>query len=204
MRAFIREVRGGHGPTWFQGFSRSLREAFGASLQPSWLVATVDAAVWTSEQADDAAEAVDQPGVSTTTDMTLTVYNPQLAKAQLAKAKKLVDSSKSEPDKESSQPRRRGKAPLIARFILLGKLRFGTPKMSAANHAAVRRFISQLLNDKEYPVRLTDQVSIISAVTAGIFVPARDEVLVAEALDDPVVIARQARYNATRLGSLAV
>jgi hypothetical protein len=103
-----------------------------------------------------------------------------------------------------SHGRRRPKAPLVARFILEGKLRFGTPKMTAGNHAAVRRYISSLLTKPDNDIRRSDQALILDAVTAAIFVPSQYEVAAAVALDHESVHRRQAAYASTRLGSLTV
>jgi len=103
-----------------------------------------------------------------------------------------------------SHGRRRPKAPLVARFILEGKLRFGTPKMTAGNYAAVRRYISGLLTKPDNDIRRSDQALILDAVTAAIFVPSQHEIAAAVALDDESVRRRQASFASTRLGSLTV
>jgi uncharacterized protein YjeT (DUF2065 family) len=116
----------------------------------------------------------------------------------------LSDSEESDESGKAPHGRRRPKAPLVARFVLEGKLRFGTPKFNAANFQAVRRFISGLISKPDNDVRRSDQALILEAVTAAIFVPSGIELATAVALDNVQVRQRQAAYADTRLGSLTV
>ena len=119
-------------------------------------------------------------------------------------AEDLEPSSDGDESGPKSHGRRRPKAPLIAQYVLEGKLRFGTPRFTAANQAAVRRYIGGLLAKPDNDVRRVDQAHILDAVTAAVFIPSQVELATAVAFDNVEVRQRQAAFADTRLGSLTV
>jgi hypothetical protein len=106
-----------------------------------------------------------------------------------------------DPSEQKLAPTRRPRSRLIADFTIRGKLRFGTPRRTAANHMAVRRFVQGLMESAD--IRYVDQISVLDRVTAAIFVPSREELDVAQSFDDPKVSERLAAYEATGIGGLS-
>jgi hypothetical protein len=106
-----------------------------------------------------------------------------------------------EPSQNGAAPahrRRRRKGALVREFIIEGKNRFGTPSRTPANFLAVTRFVVQCM--EKATVRKCDQAAIRTTVVAAIFVPCDKDILVAEALDHPVLSWRFKRWLNTAMG----
>lgn len=120
---------------------------------------------------------------------------------QSVKADLPADGPAEGPSQNGAAPahrRRRRKGALVREFIIEAKLRFGTPARSPANFLAVTRYVVQCM--EKATVRKCDQAAIRTTVVAAVFVPSDKDILVAEALDHPVLGWRFTRWLGTAMG----
>jgi hypothetical protein len=102
----------------------------------------------------------------------------------------------------TTRQRRSCKGALVRQITVELKIKFGTPKVTAANKLAVRRWAIKCLEKTD--VRRCDQLSVIDRAVAQVFISSAEELELANQFDGWRVQWRQWFYAQTTLGSLRV